>query len=92
MTGATISFPETSVSLDLEDGEVTIDLILICKDCGGKVNQAGGVLYDPDRVYRDIYLVCKDCGKRGKIREDRTEKIVSIYKKVQLMSPEEFKR
>jgi len=92
VTGATISFPETSVTLDLTDGEVTIDLILLCKDCGGKVGTFGGVLYDSDRVYRDVYVVCRDCGKKGKIREDRMEKIVSIYKKVQLVPPEEFKK
>lgn len=88
MTGGTLSFEDTSVSVDLKDGEVVIDLILLCKDCGGRLSKGGGS-YNPDRVYRDLSLRCKDCGKKGKIREDRTEKIVSIYKKIQLAPPKE---
>ena len=90
-TGGTLTFEDTYVSMDLTDGEVIIGLILLCKDCGGRLRKFGGTLIDYDRVYGDDYLVCKECGKKGKIREDRTEKIVSIYKKVQLSPPEEFK-
>lgn len=90
-TGGTLSFEGTSVSVDLNDGEVLIDLVLLCKDCGGKLGRFGSS-FDPDRTYLDIYLRCKDCGKKGKIREDRTQRVTSIYKKVQLAPPEEFKR
>jgi len=91
-SGGTLTFEDTYVSMDLVDGEVIIGLILLCKDCGGRLRKFGGTLIDYDRVYGDDFLVCKDCGKKGKIREDRTEKIISIYKKVQLQPPEEFKR
>ena len=91
MTGGTLSFEGTSVSVDLNDGEVLIDLVLLCKDCGGRIGYCGSS-WSSERVYVDKYLVCKDCGKKGKIREDRTQRITSIYKKVQLIPPEEFKR
>ena len=90
MTGGTLSFGDTSVSVDLKDGEVVIDLILLCKDCGGSISQYGAV-YKGDRVYRDVKLKCKDCGKVGKIREDRTERITSIFKSVQLL-PKKVKK
>lgn len=90
-TGGTLSFEGTSVSVDLNDGEVLIDLLLLCKDCGGRISFIGKS-WSPERMYEDRYLVCSECGKKGKIRDDRTQRITSIYKKVQLKPPEEFKR